>query len=190
MKKRIRRKQQKRTSVGLRSHLRELWFLGVLTGIIVCLLLLILTSNHTQVSTIISVRSTPGTTNSTPLAISNVGQGTQSTTGIFPLATGGPIPVPANVLHPTNIARVILANELISIYAGSMARTPAIGVLAVLQENLITGQQSLHLYQTAQPVGALTILNVQQHILTIASAKTKGTFDLNTDQFLFEAKQN
>jgi len=183
MKKHMRRKQKKRKSAGLLSHLREVWLLVVLTVIVVCLLLLVFTSSHSQVSTVASVGSTPGTTISTPFSMSNVRQGTQPTTGIFPLSTGGPIPVPANVLHPTNIARVILANELTSIYAGSMARTPTIGVLAVLQENLITGQQSLHLYQTSQPVGALTILNVQQHILTIASAQTKGTFDLSTDQF-------
>ena len=29
-------------------------------------------------------------------------------------------PVPANVFHPSNIARVVLHNELMSIYAGAM----------------------------------------------------------------------
>src|SRR5207244_3581201 len=52
---------------------------------------------------------------------------------------------PANVLHPTNIARVFVNSVLMSIYAGSMTQTPAIGALAILQENLTTGQQSLHL---------------------------------------------
>jgi hypothetical protein len=109
----------------------------------------------------------------------------QQTTGIFPLSAGGPIPVPANVLHPTNIARIVVNNVLTSIYAGSMARTPALGALAILQENLTTGQQSLHLYQTSQSVGPLTILAVHNDILTFSTPKANGSFNLTTDQFHF-----
>ena len=103
--------------------------------------------------------------------------------GVFPLSAGGPIPVPANVLHPTNIARINVDNVLVSIYAGSMVRTPTIGVLAILRENLTTGEQSLHLYQTAQPVGALTILTAHSSVLTFSAPKENGTFSLGTNQF-------
>jgi hypothetical protein len=103
--------------------------------------------------------------------------------GVFSLASGGPIPVPANVLHPTSIARVVVNNVLTSIYAGSMTRAPETGALAIFQENLVTGQESLHIYQTPQPVGALTILALHNNILTFSAAKIHGTFDLKTDQF-------
>lgn len=109
----------------------------------------------------------------------------QQTTGVFPLAFGGPIPVPANVLHPTNIARLVRKNEMTTIYAGSLVQTPTTGVLAILQENLTTGQQSLHLYRTAQPVQALTILSIHQDMLILSSPTTRGTFDLVRDQFHF-----
>lgn len=107
----------------------------------------------------------------------------QPMTGVLSLSTGGPIPVPANVLHPTNIARMVVDNVLVSIYAGSMVRTPGIGVLAILRENLATGEQSLHLYQTAQPVGALTILTAHDSVLTFSTPKANGTFNLGTNQF-------
>jgi len=105
--------------------------------------------------------------------------------GVFSLSSGGPIPVPANVFHPTSIARVVANNVLTSVYAGSMARAPETGALAIFQENLVTGQESLHIYQTPQPVGALTILALHNNILTFSAPKIHGTFDLKTNQFQF-----
>lgn len=108
-------------------------------------------------------------------------------TGIFPATKGGPVPIPANVLTPTNMARIVARNIVTNIYAGFMTRSPQTGALAVLQENLITGQESLHIYQTARPVGALTIRAIQKNGLLLSAAHTPGdgTFDLKTDQFHF-----
>jgi len=124
---------------------------------------------------------------SAPLLTSMNTPDAQQTTevGVFSLSSGGPIPVPANVLHPNNIARVVVNNVLTSIYAGSMTRAPETGALAILQENLVTGQESLHIYQTPQPIGALTILALHNNILTFSAPKAQGTFDLKTDQFQF-----
>jgi len=66
-----------------------------------------------------------------------------------------------------------------------MTRAPETGALAMLQENLVTGQESLHIYQTPQPIGALTILALHNNILTFSAPKAHGTFDLKTDQFQF-----
>lgn len=105
-------------------------------------------------------------------------------TGVFALSNGGPIPVPANVLKPVNIARTVLNNEIYSIYAGSLTRQPEIGVLVVLQENVQSGQETLHTYQSPQHHGALTILSLQQNIVTFSAASDgQGRFDLLTDQF-------
>jgi len=108
-------------------------------------------------------------------------------TGIFPSAKDGPVPVPANVMTPTNMARIVMNNIVTDIYAGVMTRNSQTGALAVLQENLITGQESLHMYQTAQPVGALTILALRKNtiLLSASHAPGSGTFDLKTDQFHF-----
>ena len=186
MKKQKRRNHRIKKPVESQSHLRDMRLPGILAIIIVCLLLTIaFTNNHNTTATVAIAKPTPILRSSTSLSMNALSPKKQPTTGIFPLSTGGPIPVPANILLPTNIARIVSANQLTSIYAGSMARTPAIGVLAILQENLLTGQQSLHLYQTAQPVGALTILALRQSILTIASPQAKGTFNLSTHKFLF-----
>lgn len=108
----------------------------------------------------------------------------QIRTGIFPLSEGGPIPVPANVLKPVNSARVILNGEVYSIYAGSLTRQPEVGVLAVLQENLQSGAQTLHLYQSPLHRGALTIQSLRQNLLTFTAADgSQGRFDLLTAQF-------
>lgn len=105
-------------------------------------------------------------------------------TGVFSLSNGGPIPVPANVLKPVNIARTIFNNEIYSIYAGSLTRQPEIGVLVVLQESIQSGQESLHTYQSPRHQGALTILSLQQHSVTFSAANGgQGRFDLLTDQF-------
>src|SRR5579872_6950702 len=108
-------------------------------------------------------------------------------TGIFPSTKGGPVPIPANVLTPTNMARIVINNIVTNIYAGSMTRSPQTGALAVLQENLITGKESMHIYQTAQPVGALTIRALRKNslLLSASHAPGSGTFDLKTDQFHF-----
>jgi hypothetical protein len=127
----------------------------------------------------------PVTSTSYLTSISDDTQVTRQTTGVFSLSAGGPIPVPANVLHPTNIARVVVNNVLTSIYAGSMTRTPSIGALAILQENLTTGEQSLHFYSTSQPMGEITILAVQNGMLTFSTPNARGTFDLSTKQFHF-----
>jgi len=161
------------------------WMLAVFAVVIGCLMLVAFVGNQSQASADHSATSPSVTSASSPMPIGSNTPGTQQTTGVFPLSAGGPIPIPANVLQPTNIARVFVNNVLTSIYAGSLTRTPAVGVLAILQENLITGQQSLHLYQTSQPVGALTILTIHNDILTFATPKANGTFNLSTDQFQF-----
>jgi hypothetical protein len=108
----------------------------------------------------------------------------QVRTGVFALGDSGPIPVPANVLKPANSARIVLNGEIYSIYAGAMTRQPGIGVLAVLQENAVTGQQSLHLYQSLQHSGALTILSLQQNLVSFTTATGgQGHFNLLTDDY-------
>ena len=107
-------------------------------------------------------------------------------TGVFAPGDGGPIPVPANVLKPGNSACTVLNNKIYSIYAGSMTRQPEVGVLAVLQENELSGQQSLHLYQSPRHLGTLTILSLQQNIVNFSAANgSQGQFNLLTDQFQF-----
>ncbi len=109
--------------------------------------------------------------------------GSQVRTGIFSLAQTGPLPVPANVFSPVNSARIVLNNDVYSIYAGWMTRQPGVGALVVLKTNAVSGQQSLHTYQTPRAIGALTILSVQQNIVTFTAAHGHGSFDLLTDQF-------
>src|SRR2546423_14665092 len=90
-------------------------------------------------------------TSTPPLTPVNTPDAQQTTrVGVFSLSTGGPIPVPANVLHPNNIARIVVNNVLTSIYAGSMTRRPEPGEPAILQVNLVTGPEMRHIYQTAQ----------------------------------------
>lgn len=163
------------------------WVLAGSAVIISCLLLVaIATSSQGRTSTSDATIHPSVTSTNAPTSVRSETTMTinaDQITGVFSLSAGGPIPVPANVLHPTNIARIDVDNELVSIYAGSMVRTPAIGVLAILRENLTTGEQSLHLYQTAQPVGALTILSAHNSVLTFSTPKANGTFDLGTNQF-------
>lgn len=110
----------------------------------------------------------------------------QVRTGLFAPGTGGPIPVPANVLKPSNSARIVLNGEIYSIYAGAMTRQPDVGVLAVLQENEVSGKQSIHLYQSPRHLGSLTILSLQQNVVHFEAANdSQGTFNLLTDQFQF-----
>ncbi len=164
------------------------WMLAGGAVIISCLLLvaIAISNRASAIDTTIKL-SVTGTNAAKPISSETpntfVTANAQQMTGVFSLSAGGPIPVPANVLHPTNIARIDVDNELVSIYAGSMVRTPAIGVLAILRENLTTGEQSLHLYQTTQPVGALTILTAHNSVLTFSTSKANGTFDLGTNQF-------
>lgn len=117
----------------------------------------------------------------TPTLIASTPQSSQA--GVFSLASGGPLPVPQSVLHPTNIARVMLNGTLTSVYAGSLAQNPQAGVLCVLRENLTTGQIALQMYQSPRPEGPLTILSVQNTMLKIADPKAQGSFDLSTNQF-------
>src|SRR5579875_2777681 len=101
----------------------------------------------------------------------------QIRTGVFTLSDGGPIPVPANVLKPVNLARTVLNNEVYSIYAGA---------LTVLQENLQSGRQSLHTYQSPRHEGTLTIQSLQQNIVIFSAADGgQGRFNLFTGQFQF-----
>jgi hypothetical protein len=110
----------------------------------------------------------------------------QIRTGVFTLSDGGPIPVPANVLKPVNLARTVLNNEVYSIYAGALTRQPEIGALAVLQENLQSGRQSLHTYQSPRHEGTLTIQSLQQNIVIFSAADGgQGRFNLFTGQFQF-----
>jgi len=164
------------------------WMLAGGAVLIICLLLVAIASSNRASAIDATIKSpVTGTNAANPISSEtpniSVMANAQQMTGVLPLSAGGPIPVPANVLHPTNIARIDADNVLISIYAGSMVRTPTIGVLAILRENLTTGEQSLHLYQTAQPVGALTILTVHNGVLTLSTPKANGTFDLGTSQF-------
>jgi hypothetical protein len=66
--------------------------------------------------------SSGSTATATPSLIPSTPQPTQL--GVFSLSSGGPLPVPETVLHPTNIARVMLNTTLISVYAGSMTQNP------------------------------------------------------------------
>ncbi len=106
-----------------------------------------------------------------------------STYGVFPLSSGGPLPVPESVLHPTNIARLKLGSTLVSVYAGSMTRNPQAGILCVLREDTTTGELHLKMYEGPQSGGALTILTIQKNVLKIANTKTQGSFDLTTNTF-------
>ena len=117
----------------------------------------------------------------TPMLIESTPQQTQF--GVFALSSGGPLPVPESILHPTNIARVMLGSTLISIYAGSMSSNPQVGILCVLREDLATGQLHMQVYQGPQTGGALTILSVQKNVLKVANTKMQGSFDLNTNTF-------
>ncbi len=107
--------------------------------------------------------------------------------GIFALgaAGGGPPPISEEVMRPTNMARLRHDNLIISVYAGSMTRSPQTGALLVLQEDMVTGQETTHLYQTPRPVGALTITAIQGMVLSLSSAAGPGTFDLTTARFQF-----
>ena len=117
----------------------------------------------------------------TPTLITSTPQQTQF--GVFALSAGGPLPVPESILHPTNIARVMLGSTLVSVYAGSMASNPQAGILCVLREDITTGQLHLQVYQGPQTGGALTILSVQKSVLKVANTKMQGSFDLNTNTF-------
>ena len=121
-----------------------------------------------------NVSATPTLAPSTPQSVQ---------TGVFPLSSGGPIPVSESILHPTNIARTTLNGSLVSIYAGSLAADTQQGVLCILHENLTTGQFNIQVYQSPRREGALTILAIQGTTLTITDSKGQGTFDLASNQF-------
>ncbi len=127
------------------------------------------------------VVATPTLAVSTPTLIASTPQQTQF--GVFALSSGGPLPVPESVLHPTNIARVMIGSTLVSVYAGSMSSNPQAGILCILREDLTTGQLHLQVYQGPQTGGALTILSAQKNILKVANTKMQGSFDLNTNTF-------
>ncbi len=185
-----RRNRRKTPLAKLLYHLQPRAALVVFTALAVCLLLILFATNQKQTASDAATGNLPTPSVTAPSAPIVTGNNhtispMQQTTGIFPLASGGPIPVPANVLHPSNIARVVLHDQLISIYAGAMARTPSIGAIAILQETLTTGQQSLNIYQTPQPVGTITILSIHNEVLTFSTINGRGTFNLITHQFLF-----
>ncbi len=141
--------------------------------------MVILQPTITPVHTIVA--ATPTSVTATPTLIGSTPQRTQL--GVFPLSSGGPLPVPESILHPTNIARVMLGSALVSIYAGSMSSNPQEGILCVLREDLTTGQLHLQVYQGPQTGGALTILSVQKSVLKVTNTKMQGSFDLNTNTF-------
>jgi hypothetical protein len=184
------RRAKKKTPISnLLYHLQPRSALVVITMLGGCLLLVAFAASHKQVAPDAPTLNptVPAVVNTAVPISANGGntQGIRQTTGVFSLASGGPIPVPANVFHPSNIARVVLHNELMSIYAGAMTRTPTIGAIAILQENTTTGQQSLTIYQTAQPVGSLTVLAIHNETLTVSTSAGNGTFNLITHQFHF-----
>ena len=117
---------------------------------------------RTPVATVATIHTTP-TVSVTPTLIASTPQSTQY--GVFPLSSGGPLPVPESVLRPTNIARVMLNSALISVYAGSMAKNAQAGILCVLREDITTGEMHIQVYQGPQTGGALTILAVQKNVL-------------------------
>lgn len=133
----------------------------------------------TPVHTTVAAIPTPVV--ATPTLIASTPQQTQY--GVFPLSSGGPLPVPESILHPTNIARVMLGSILVSIYAGSMTSNPQAGILCILREDLTTGQLHLQVYQGPQTGGALTILSIQKSVLKVANTKMQGSFDLTTNTF-------
>ncbi len=135
---------------------------------------------RTPVATVSTIHTTP-TVSVTPTLIASTPQSTQY--GVFPLSSGGPLPVPESVLRPTNIARVMLNSALISVYAGSMAKNAQAGILCVLREDITTGEMHIQVYQGPQTGGALTILAVQKNVLSIKNMSMQGTFDLNTNTF-------
>ena len=189
MQKRMCKRRRAKKPVAVPNMLASIqwgWVLAVFAVVIGCLVLVALATSQSQGSTVDATIRATVTSTFSPMPIGGgVTPGARQTMGVFPLSAGGPIPVPANVLHPTNVARVVVNDVIMSIYAGSMTRSPAIGALAILQENLTTGQQSLHLYQTSQAVGALTILAVHNDMLTFSTPQATGTFNLGTDQFHF-----
>ncbi|HZU67711.1 MAG TPA: hypothetical protein VFA09_10590 [Ktedonobacteraceae bacterium] len=172
---------------GILSLLHRGWKPGALALLIACMWLAAYAASRNQPSTIAATTSaqatnafyeTPTESRNTPIA--------QQTAGVLPLSVGGPIPVPANVFHPTNIARVIVNDVMMSIYAGSMARAPDTGALVILRENLKTGQQSLHMYETTKGVGALTIVGVRNGVVMLdAGNGERGEFDLGRGEFRF-----
>jgi hypothetical protein len=189
-----RHKRQKKkpvSAVKQHSHTRWKWMIAatvVISGCFVLVAFVINQQSATSDTTRVDSTASPATVTGTS-GPAFVGSGdahrARPAVGVFSLSEGGPIPVPANVLHPTNIARVVASNMLMSIYAGAMARTPAIGAIAILEENITTGEQSLHIYRTAQPVGAVTILAIHDGTLTLSTPTAHGTFDLHTDSFHF-----
>ncbi len=128
-----------------------------------------------------TVTPVPTIVAATPTLVASTPQQTQY--GVFALSSGGPLPVPESILHPTNIARAMLGSTLVSVYAGSMTSNPQAGILCVLREDLTTGQLHLQVYQGPQTGGALTILSIQKNVLKVANTKMQGSFDLNTNTF-------
>ena len=128
-----------------------------------------------------SIPSPSSAVSATPTLVPSTPQTVQ--TGVFPLSSGGPIPVSESILHPTNIARTTLNGSLVSIYAGSLAADPQQGVLCVLHENLTTGQFNIQVYQSPRRAGKLTILAIQGTTLTLTDSQGQGIFDLATNQF-------
>ncbi|HEX9057743.1 MAG TPA: hypothetical protein VF818_09445 [Ktedonobacterales bacterium] len=104
--------------------------------------------------------------------------------GVFSL-TGQPLPVPAYVLRPTNMARTRDGSVVTTVYAGALASHPQVGALFVLRDDYTTGQQTKHLYQTSRPVGALTIVAARGSALSLTFPGGGGTFDLSTGTFNF-----
>lgn len=89
--------------------------------------------------------------------------------------------MPARVLSPINAARVISNGVLISVYAGAMTQSPSTGASVVLRQNLATGQETLQVYSTPHPVGALTLQALTGNILTLSATGAHGTFNLATN---------
>lgn len=139
------------------------------------------TMSSNQQGTPTQTPSPTSTVSATPTLVPSTPQTVQ--TGVFPLSSGGPVPVSESILHPTNIARTTLNGSLVSIYAGSLAADPQQGVLCILRENLTTGQFNIQVYQSPRREGALTILAIQGTTLTVTDSQGQGTFDLGSNQF-------
>jgi hypothetical protein len=71
-----------------------------------------------------------------------------------------------------------------------MTRMPQVGAIFLLQQQLVTGAQTTHLYQTPQAVGSLTIRAVQGMALSLTTSSQQGTFDLRTGLFHFSPRSS
>jgi len=111
------------------------------------------------------------------------GQVPQLQTGIFPMSDGAPAAIPMRLFHLTNRAQIQVDNVYTIVYAGALASNPQQGVLAVFQENLVTGAESQRQYLAPRADGPLTLTAIHGTVLSFTTPGGHGTFDLATGRF-------